>query len=540
MRIESKRLDLHNKFIHEYEQQNTSLLDHFDYNPYENNVFKKRVSDLKEQNFNRDALADVLYKLNLKWNACKSTFKNIESLRDQNSVVVIGGQQAGVLSGPLYTVNKIISIISLAKQQQEELGVPVLPVFWIAGEDHDYDEVNHIYLQDVSELKKHSLRDEFAERVSVSNRSLDTSVITEWVQSIFGTLKETAYTKELITNVERHMHEAETFTDFFALFIHQIFKDTGLILIDSGNRHVRQLESMHFEEMIRKQERINEDVYKSLQSVRTKGYHVSVDVKEKDGNLFIEENGERILLQKEENKWVGKNNECQYTYEELLVVAKETPERLSNNVVTRPLMQEKLFPTLAFFAGPSEAAYWSILKEAFHHLEMKMPPVLPRVSITFIDQKVSKLVNKYSISIEQVINKGVYSYKQNWLNAQSHTPVEEMADQFKALIEQGHSPMKEITNHLTSDISQFADKNLELIFAHVDQLTSRINHELSQKYDIHLKEFDYVQMHVKPFGGLQERVWNIIYFLNHYGDDWLKELNEYSFDWKKQHYIAYL
>ncbi|GAE91748.1 hypothetical protein JCM21714_704 [Gracilibacillus boraciitolerans JCM 21714] len=487
-------------------------------------------------------MANTLIKLNQGWQADQQTFENIDKLRDPNSVVVIGGQQAGILSGPLYTINKIISIISFAKQQTILLGIPVLPVFWIAGgEDHDYDEVNHVYLPDGTDLKKYAMGDHYTERVSISNRSLDKEDAVQWINLIIRELKESTYTKKIVTNLEKHLKTADTFVDFFALFIHELFAETGLILIDSDDKDVRQLEVSFFKDIIQNQPVISQDVFQSLQTMKTNGYHVTVEANENDGHLFIKENNERILLQKMNKIWVGKNNECQYTEEELLKIATETPERLSNNVVTRPLMQEKLFPTLAFFAGPSEAAYWSILKGSFHSLSMKMPPVLPRISLTMVEQKVLKQINRYNLSLTQVINQGgVQSHRLNWLKSQSQAPVDEMANQFKRMIIDGHGPMKEVTTHLSDDISQFADKNLELLLKQVDHLANRINQEFKRKYADHLNEFDFVQMHVNPFNGLQERTWNILYFLNIYGDDWLKDISNYPFDWKKQHYVVYL
>ncbi|WP_208589337.1 bacillithiol biosynthesis cysteine-adding enzyme BshC [Gracilibacillus suaedae] len=540
MRIESQRLDLHNKFIMDYQMEVKDLLAHFDYNPYKENVFKERKKDLKEQQFQRETLADVLHSINQRWSATEATHKNIEKLRDQNSVVVIGGQQAGILTGPLYTINKIVSIISLAKQQEELLGIPVLPVFWIAGEDHDFAEVNHIFLPEETGLRKFSIEDHHKERTAVSQRKLNKEQTYRWLETTFRSLKETAYTKQLFQTLHDKLMTSSTFVDFFASFIHEIFADTGLILVDSGNKEIRQLESTYFHEMIEKQPEISRVVYRSLQSMRTKGYHVSVDANEQDGHLFVEQEGERILLQKDGRNWVGKNNECQYSNQELLEIAKETPERLSNNVVTRPLMQEKLFPTLAFFAGPSEAAYWSILKNAFHSLSLKMPPVLPRVSLTLVDEKLLKLLNKYDIDSISAIDNGVQTQKMNWLSAQASSPVEEMTFQLKEAIKMGHQPLKEVTKDLTDDVSQYADKNLQLLLQQVDKLSKRINKEFSQKYHMQLKEFDYIQMHLKPENGLQERTWNITYFLNHHGFEWVKQINNYTFDWKKQHYIVYL
>src|SRR5699024_1311734 len=127
------------------------IFQYFDYTPF--NDYEQRVRDLNHRVFNRERLADVLHIVNKQWGAPQSTHDNIEQLRKENSVVVIGGQQAGLMTGPLYTINKIISIIQFAKQQEALLQIPVIPVFWIAGEDHDYDEINHVFLLEESEIK---------------------------------------------------------------------------------------------------------------------------------------------------------------------------------------------------------------------------------------------------------------------------------------------------------------------------------------------------------------------------------------------------
>ncbi|UOQ85480.1 bacillithiol biosynthesis cysteine-adding enzyme BshC [Gracilibacillus salinarum] len=541
MRIESHRLDFQNKFISDYQNGVKELLDHFDYNPYDNNVYGQRLVDLKERSFQREVLSDLLKDMNHAWSASALTSQNIEKLKDPESVVVIGGQQAGILTGPLYTINKIISIVAFAKEQEEQLNVPVLPVFWIAGEDHDFDEVNHLFLPEATKLHKFPIANPLNEKVSVSSRTLDKETARDWLKTTFRALRETAYTKKLYQSLEYKLDQSLTFVDFFASFIHELFEDTGIILVDSGNPKLRKLETPYFQDIINNQKDISRYAYHSLQSMRAQGYHVSVDTGEQDAHLFIVERGDRVLLQKaDEDIWVGKNGECKYSTEQLLHIAEKEPERLSNNVVTRPLMQEMVFPTLAFFAGPSEAAYWSLLKKAFHSISLTMPPVLPRVSLTLVEERVEKLLKKYNIATTSAINGGVQSYKQNWLAAQQHVPITEMTEQLKQMISQGHQPIQGAAKAMSNDVQQYAEKNEQLLLNRVDELTNRLNQELSKKHQFNLQEFDYIQLHLKPEGGLQERMWNIIYFINQNGFDWLHEINHYPFDWKEQHYIVYV
>src|SRR5690625_7792273 len=132
MRIDTVNLKNKSKLISDYRKNVHQIMSYFDYSPY--NDYEKRVNDLKKRTFKREQLAEVLYKMNDKWDAPHATYKNIERLTDDQSVVVIGGQQAGLLTGPLYTINKIISIIQFAKHQERELNITVIPVFWIAGD----------------------------------------------------------------------------------------------------------------------------------------------------------------------------------------------------------------------------------------------------------------------------------------------------------------------------------------------------------------------------------------------------------------------
>ncbi|PWU68962.1 bacillithiol biosynthesis cysteine-adding enzyme BshC [Gracilibacillus dipsosauri] len=540
MHIEPIRLNSNNKFLQDYKKQSDELMKYFDYLPYDKDVYTQRVQDLKERTFDRDGLANVLKTLNKRWNGSNATFQNIEMLKNEESVVVIGGQQAGLLSGPLYTIHKIISIIQFAKEQEQKLNIPVIPVFWIAGEDHDYDEVNHVFLADHLKWNKVVLDNQGSEKASVSHRNWNKQEAQRWLDEVFHFLDETAYTKDLYARLVSFLEKSVTLVDFFANFIHDLFKDSGIVLIDSGDALVRKLESRYFQELIQQQSPISEGVYTALNQLRQKGYPISVDVEANDGHLFFHNQNERILLKRENQDWVGKNYEYQLSEAEILEIAHSNPEKLSNNVVTRPIMQEKLFPTLAFLGGPSEVAYWSILKPAFHSVAIKMPPVLPRVSITFMERKVQKLLNKYGISASSAIEYGISKEKQNWIAQQANPPVSLLGEQLKSVIAEAHQPIRSYAKTVQDDLGMYAEKNLQYLFDHVDQLTHRIEKQIAGKYEINLKEYDYIQLHVRPQNGLQERIWNIIYFLNHYGDSIISELTTNQIKVNDQHYIVYI
>lgn len=539
MQVKPIQLHKQNQLITDYRNNKKSIMKYFDYLPFEN--YQKRVSDLKERDFNREQLANVLHKVNQQWDAPESTFHNIERLKSEDSVVVIGGQQAGLLTGPMYTINKIISIIQLAKQQEEELQIPVIPVFWVAGEDHDFAEVNHIFLSEIPEMRKHKLQQHVLDKRSVSYLPIDESSINQWLDRLFEQLKETQYTKDLYKVIADCLDQSKTYVDFFARVIFQLYKEAGLVLIDSAHPDVRQMESNHFVQLIERQPEISAGVHTAFQQIKQDEYTISLDVEARDAHLFYHLNNERILLTKNESgDWVGKQNEILLTTEELMEVAKHTPELLSNNVVTRPLMQELVFPTLAFIGGPGEIGYWAVLKPAFHSLNMNMPPVVPRLSFTYLERNVEKALNKFNISADYAINYGIAELKEKWLADKSNPPIQEIANEIKETIDKAHEPLRNAAQEIRSDLGDLAKKNLFYLQRDVTHLEGRLMKALEQKYAKDLHQFDLINNALHPESGLQERMWNPLQWINEHGTGFIKNITECSYSFDQAHYVVYI
>lgn len=539
MRIDPIQLEKKSLLINDYEKHEQKIMDFFDYSPIHD--YEKRVIDIQNRSFKRKQLTEVLQKVNERWDAPPSTMANINRLKSEDSVVVIGGQQAGLMTGPLYSVNKAISIIQFAKKQEECLGIPVIPVFWIAGEDHDYDEINHVFFIGNENLEKHSLGQQVNEKHSISDINIDRIHANQWLDELFIQLKETKYTKKLYEIVKNCLDQSTTYVDFFARLIFQLFQEEGLVLIDSGSPEIRHLESEYFVQLIEKQADISKTVYDSFHQLTQLGYSISLDVELNDCHLFIYDHGERILLERNEfGEWVGKQNEIKLTTEELLDIAKNTPELLSNNVVSRPLMQELVFPTLAFVGGLGEISYWSVLKSAFHSLEIKMPPVLPRLSFTFIDKNTKKKLRKFAIDGGFAVNHGVDQHKINWLAEQSHPPLHQITDQLKQTINDAHRPLRNLATEIRSDLGQLATKNLEYLHRDIDFLEKRIQKAIEEKYHNELLIFNQINLTLFPNRGLQERVWNPLLLINEHGVDFLKKLTNESCSFKEDHFLVYI
>ena len=539
MRIKSLPLKSTSKLIQDYMNQSDKITAFFDYNPFES--FDSRLNEIRKRSFQRELLTKNLEKMNKQWNAPEATLKQIERLSDKDSVVVIGGQQAGVLTGPTYTINKLITIIRIAREQEEKLGIPVIPIFWIAGEDHDYEEINHIYMLEKNKMKKHKLEQYTIEKKSISDINIEKDSLHKWIKNFFLTIPETSYTKDLYKTIIECMERADTYVDFFARLVFQLFPNEGIVLFNSADPLIRKMESDFFIDYIKSQKTIAKEVYQTKQTLTHNGYMTTLEVEENDAHLFYKHYMERVLLIRNENdEWIGKQDEVNFSTEELIDIALNKPELLSNNVVTRPLMQEFLFPVLAFTGGHGEISYWAALKPMFHNFGLKMPPIIPRLSFTYIDDTIEKLIQKHHLSVNTIIQEGTETYKLNWLASKQEPPIEMIVQQLKNSIDKMHLPLRKVAFEIRDDIGHLAQKNLMIINKEIDYLEHRLTQTLKEQYENTIADFDTLNYHLSPKGTLQERIWNIFPFINEHGIEFIRQLVNTSNSLSHNHYVVYL
>lgn len=539
MRLEQISLLNRNKLAIDYEANR--LQDFFSYKAFTN--LAARLDDIKNRTYQREQLVDALTEMNENWDAPQKSLNEIKRLKDDCAVVVIGGQQAGLLLGPAYTVNKLITIIKYAREQEKSLGVPVIPVFWIAGEDHDYDEINHVFSVQKNQLIKRTIKQDEYIKKSVSHMKLEQSKALDWLQRIFNDLPETENTKQLYDIVHNSLDQSETFVDFFARLIYGLFPNEGIVLVNSADARLRKLETQHFERLINRQQAITDAIYKSAQKLQQAGYSVQVDVDWADANLFYHDQmNERILLKRENGLWVGKHDEVALTTDEMLAVAKRNPEKLSNNVMTRPLMQEAVFPTLAFIAGDGEISYWALLKEAFEKFDetMKMPPIVPRFSFTFITERIGKLLSSKSLDANFIVNHGCEKLEMNWLASQQNPPVSLLFSEAQERFAQLHEPLQQLGQSISADLGAEAERNWKNIEKQLHYLQQRTTHHLERKYAFELTQFKEINNILQPNGQLQERVLTILPFINECGFDFITGVINQPCSIEADHYLVYL
>jgi len=542
MQISKVHLAGQNKLLNDFLNGKESISSFFGANPLKKEEMEFRIKNVMNRSYNRQGLVDALELFHQKHHASIESQENMKKLRNEDTFVVIGGQQAGLLTGPLYTIHKIISIIQLAKKYEDELNISVVPVFWIAGEDHDIDEINHIHTIDDHEVKKQTYYSKDTHSFSATKTELDQKEMKNWILKIVKTFEETNYTNDLLQELNKTLEESVTFVDFFAKLLFRLFAKEGLVLIDADDPNIRALEGLMFEEMVSKQDIVRSVLKDTKSKLIKSGYQETLQISEQSIHLFYHSKEGRQLLEVGESEGViqTKNKSYQFTKDELIRLAIEQPTLLSNNVVTRPIMQEYLFPTLAFVGGPGEIAYWAELKDIFEVFNLEMPPVFLRHMFTIFERNIVSAMEDFSLGIDESLQISLEEKKNSWVKAQISVDYKDVFDQSRKALLQLHEPLQEVTKEVAPNLNDFSKKNYSKIEEQILLLERKIEESILKRHEEQIAKWNRIIHSISPNGRPQERVLNIYYYINKYGPDFVHQLCELTLSWDYAHQVVEL
>ncbi|MEX2414664.1 MAG: bacillithiol biosynthesis cysteine-adding enzyme BshC [Paenibacillaceae bacterium] len=528
-------------YIHDY----SKVQDLFEYNPCISQSLQERAAWLDQQttiSAPREAVVQALEQYNIRFPNSANVIESIHRLRQSETLVIIGGQQAGLFTGPLLVIHKAISIVRAAKEAERRLNRPVIPVFWIAGEDHDLDEVNHIHqLTPQLALEKIELDSSKGQgtRVPISRLAISAEQWERVLEKLDTSLMSTDFKSHWMGKLRELSTQSNTLVDLFAGMMSMLFGSEGLILMDSDDPNLRQIEAPMFRELIIQQKTIGQALKVSKDRLIGLGYEPQADIREGNANLFIIHEGERLLLQRQGDDYTDKMERFRMSESELLSLAEQQPENFSNNVFTRPLMQNYLFPVLSAVLGGGEIAYWGLTREAFRSVGDQMPIILPRLEFTLVEGTVQKQLVKLDLSFEDAVLR-LDEKRTEWLEDQDSIGLPQMfanvKDQFDAL----YGPVLEAIGTINPGIRQLGDTNRHKIMEQIQFLEAKSKDAYEAQFDAAKRQYERIRQSLIPLGRRQERVYNVISYLNKYGDGWLKELLHAEFESNGSHYAVYL
>lgn len=514
----------------------------FEYNPQEEQSWIRRAHWLDQStrpSADRERVVECLTRYNEHIGNTSETIGSISKLLQPETLVIVGGQQTGLFGGPLLVIYKAITLIQAAKDASIRLKRTVLPLFWMAGEDHDFAEVNHIHIlnpqADIDIIKIESTTEV---RTSVSRMQID-----QWEQAIKqlgDTLQQTEFKAMLLDKLSEIGKDSQSLVDFFGKWMVWLFGEHGLILLNSDDVELRKCEGAMFLRFLEEQQPLNQALYEAAEKITNSGYVVQAELTANNANLFVfMEDGERVLLQWDGELFSDKKKERMFSKEQLAEWLIDTPERFSNNVMTRPLMQDYLFPVLGTVLGSSEIAYWALTRSAFETFGMQMPILLPRLEFTLIEGTTKKHMDKYGLSFETAV--GDYeSWKRNWLAEQDELGLEASFAVVKEQFANSYDPLLKTIAGINLGLLKLGETNKQKIIEQIQFLEARAVEANLAQFEAALRQLGKIRLLLLPFGKPQERVYNMIAYLNKYGTGLTQQLIELPYEITGIHRIVYL
>lgn len=473
--------------------------------------YEKKAAEVKA--FARPDLGpfyQILAEQNRAFGAGQQTFDNIEKLKKGDALVVATGQQVGLFTGPLYTIYKALTTIKLAEALSKKLGRDVVPVFYIVSEDHDFAEVQWAgFINRNNEFTtiRYSHGDGDS-RAPVAEIVLEED-IHETLAEVEHLLPETEFSPGILGLLKEFYQPGTPFHVAFSRLFQSLFSRHGIIIFDSSDSRAKPFVKSVFEKELRQQVTCTA-IPPVNDRLLEKGYHVQIPVIQNRPGLFLLKKG-RHSLEGDGISYINKNSGEKVGVDELL----SDPAQLSPKATIRPLVEDTLFPTIAYVGGPGEISYWAQLKGVYREFGIPMPIVVPRAGFTLIEPKIARLLKKFNCAAEQF----VANPNQLLEEIKASLVPDELAGTIQSLqktIADGFEKMEPIIAGIDPTLENVRKKAEQNILNQLNMIEGKTKKALQNKEQTVTEQLRTLEENLLPGNSLQERKINIFNYLVKY------------------------
>ena len=415
---------------------------------------------------------------------------NLDLLEKENTFTITTGHQLNIFSGPLYFMYKIVTAINACKELKEKYpNYNFVPVYWMAGEDHDFEEINHFSLFG----KKYQWNSDQKGPVGKFDPAGLQEVLNELPEKI--ELFEKAYC------------DFESLCDATRYFVNELFGQEGLVVIDADHKDLKNLFTRVIKDDLQHHQ-ANEIVERDSEKLAGQGYKTQVFPRKI--NFFYMEKGIRERIVREDDQYKVLNSDLSFSESEIIQLCEEEPEKFSPNVILRPLYQEMILPNLAYIGGPGELAYWLQLKGVFEHYDVAYPMFLPRNHAILINKGSQKKLDKLGMQATDLFE--TYDQlKESFLKSQDSREVD-VSDQ-KTKISEQFDQLKELAGQIDQSLQGYIAAEEQKSLKAIDNIEKRLKKAEESKSETSLQQIRGLLEKHFPGGTPQERSDN---FLNFY------------------------
>jgi len=473
----------------------------------------------------RGEVAGVLRDINHSLGAGEATQRNLDRL-EGGAVAVVSGQQVGLLGGPAYAFYKALSAIRIA-EELSEAGIPAVPVFWMATEDHDLDEVRHVSWIKGGKLTRFELA-----AGDTPGRPVGRVELGSAIEEITTTAAELLIGpgSQVVAQILRESYgPEETYGSAFGKLFARIFADFGLILLDPLDVRLHRIAAPVYRQALEDRDALSDELLQRSKELEGAGVDAQVKVSESSTLLFRFQEGLRQPIAVANGNGAGsvrfKCGTASWTREEALRLVDAEPENFSPNALLRPVVQDFLLPTAAFSAGPAEISYLAQSEVVYRHILGRMPVLLPRADFTVLDAKADKLLQKYHLCIENIWA-GAQELRRRMEQVSLPKTLADDFDRKKTLIEATLKELGEDIQKLDATLAGAVDTAREKMKFQLDKLREKTGRALDERAGVIAEHVEFLENLVYPNKALQARELCLLPFLAQWGLDGLKELKD--------------
>jgi bacillithiol synthase len=493
--------------------------------PFEAASYRNVAAGLGGFRTPRAELATVLARQNQALGCGEATLDNVARLSEPGTFAVVTGQQVGLFSGPAFTLYKALTAVCLAQSLSAQ-GLPCVPVFWLATEDHDLEEVaraatlNEEY--ELIELADQGVRP--APHSAVGRVAFSTS-ISATLDRLEASLDAGAARNQLLQDLRASYRPGFTWGGAFGLLVTRLFSRWGVVMVDALDESLHKLSFATYERALDATAELRARLLERSHALIHAGYHAQVHLGDDSTLLFLSRHGNRTALHQKGDHFTldGSADLETLSLAELKSRLRDHPGDFSANALLRPIVQDTLLPTLAYVAGPSELAYHGQTQTLYSSFGRPQPVIFPRASFTLVDSRTRRLMEKYHVGVEDVWQGEEHLGRQIAATG--------FAEGWSERLDQSERDLVQLLERLRKDI-QAIDPTLLETLKHVEEkmhyqmerLKGKITRAALERSQLLARHQQALLRLVMPRKDLQEREVSGTYFLGRAGYELLDHI----------------
>ncbi|WP_417589851.1 bacillithiol biosynthesis cysteine-adding enzyme BshC [Owenweeksia hongkongensis] len=440
------------------------------------------------------------------------TLENIQLLADGKTFTVTTGHQLNLFTGPLYFLYKIVSTINLSRELKKAYPENnFVPVYWMATEDHDFEEINFINL--------------FGGRLRWNRESggpvgrFSTEDIEPLIKELNEHLGPGSFAKEFCELLKTAYSEGRNLAEATRYLVHHLFGEHGLVIVDGDSSKLKTLMQPLFKDELLKSAS-HEFVSKTTSKLEEVYFQ---QVHPRDINLFYIADGLRERIEKRDGRWYVLNTKLEFSEEEIIKELNDNPERFSPNVILRPLYQEVILPNLAYIGGGGELAYWFQLKDMFDAFKIPFPMLMLRNSALWVPAKEKSKLDDMGLKVSDLFYP-LHEVKKNYVS--EHAPVDVELDPYQQKLQQMFDELEDVANLTDKSMLGAVNAQRQKQLNGLDNLKKKLIRAEKRRQSDQMEKLERVYFALFPKGSLQERHDNLSVYFSEYGPAFIEQLFE--------------